>query len=174
MTASPKDLAIRPGADADGPALRALIAGVFAEYEGCPFVDDEFPELEAPATHYGRRSGQLWVVENGDGRVVGSLAVAATHRAGVFELFKVYLAAPVRGRGLAAGLLGMGIGHARSQGATRLVLWSDTRFVDGHRFYVRHGFHRLPGTRALHDAATTLEFGFSRDIAGPAAGAALS
>ncbi|MGL4442093.1 MAG: GNAT family N-acetyltransferase, partial [Alsobacter sp.] len=83
-------------------------------------------------------------------------------------------AAPVRGLGLAAGLLGMGIDHARTQGATRLVLWSDTRFVDGHRFYVRHGFHRFAGTRALHDAAATLEFGFSRDIAGPAAGAAVS
>jgi putative acetyltransferase len=154
--------AIRPGADADGPALRALIAGVFAEYEGCPFVDAEFPELDAPATHYGRKAGRLWVAEDAAGRVVGSLAVAATHRAGVFELFKVYLAAPARGRGTAARLLGLALDHARAQGATRLVLWSDTRFVDGHRFYARHGFHRFPGTRALHDAATTLEFGFAR------------
>lgn len=157
--------AIRPGADADGPALRALIAGVFAEYEGCPFVDAEFPELDAPATHYGRKAGRLWVVEDEAGRVVGSLAVAATHRDGVFELFKVYLAEPARGRGTASRLLGLAVEHARAQGATRLVLWSDTRFADGHRFYARQGFHRVPGTRALHDAATTLEFGFARALA---------
>ncbi len=168
----PIPIAIRPATDGDGPALRSLIAGVFAEYEGCPFVDAEFPELERPATHYASRRGGIWVAEDPAGRVAGSLAVAATHRAGVFELFKVYLAAPVRGRGLATRLLGLGTDYARAGGATRLVLWSDTRFVDGHRFYVRHGFHRFPGTRALHDAATTLEFGFARDLDAPSGAAA--
>ncbi len=162
--ADPTSLPIRPGADTDGPGLRTLIAGVFAEYEDCPFVDAEFPELAAPASHFRRRDGELWVVEDGEGRLVGSLAVAATHRDGVFELFKVYLAAPLRGRGVAKRLLALAQEHARARGGRRLVLWSDTRFRDGHRFYRRNGFLRMPGTRALHDAANTLEFTFAREI----------
>lgn len=156
---------LRRGDDRDGPALRALIAGVFAEYENCPFVDAEFPELAAPASHYRARGGELWIAEEADGRVVGSLAVAARYRPGEFELFKVYLHAATRGRGVAARLLGLAIDHARARGGARLVLWSDTRFLDGHRFYARHGFRRVPGIRALHDAALTLEFGFARDLA---------
>lgn len=153
--------------------MRRLIAGVFAEYENCPFVDDEFPELAAPASHYRARGGELWVAEAADGRVVGSLAVAARHRPGEFELFKVYLDAATRGQGVAARLLALAIDHARDRGGDRLALWSDTRFLDGHRFYARHGFRRVPGIRALHDAALTLEFGFVRDLAaGDGGGAA--
>jgi len=163
---------IRRGEDRDGAALRTLIAGVFAEYEDCPFVDAEFPELAAPASHFRSRGGELWVAADAGGRVVGSLAIAARHRAGEFELFKVYLDAATRGQGVAARLLAHALDHARGRGGRRLVLWSDTRFRDGHRFYRRHGFHRIPGTRALHDAAATLEFGFARDLVDPASGGA--
>jgi putative acetyltransferase len=162
---SPTRPTLRPGRDGDGPALATLIASVFGEYEGCPFVPEEFPELAAPATHFARRDGALWVAQDGDGRVVGSLAVAVTHRPDTAELFKVYVAADHRGNGLARDMLERGVGLARERGARRLVLWSDTRFLSGHRFYARNGFRRVPGIRALHDAAATLEFGFERILA---------
>lgn len=159
---NPPQPIIRDGHDDDGPALARLIAGVFSEYENCPFVPAEFPELVAPASHFARRQGRLWVAEvEGEG-IVGCLAIAGTHRSGVFELFKVYLARRWRGRGLAGALLARGEAHAALHGATRLVLWSDTRFLSGHAFYARHGFRRVAGLRALHDVAETLEFGFER------------
>jgi putative acetyltransferase len=154
---------IREAADADGPAIAALVAGVFAEYENCPFLPEEFPELAAPAAYYAGKGGVLWVVEAG-GRVVGSLAVAPSWRQGQAELFKVYLAREWRGRGIAGTLLDRASTWARAAGATAMVLWSDTRFVDGHRFYRRRGFRQLPGARALHDAGLSLEFAFSRDL----------
>lgn len=160
---APPDHTIRPALDADGPALALLIAGVFAEYEDCPFVPEEFPELDAPASHYAGKGGILWVVEAAGG-IVGSLAVAPSWRAGEAELFKVYLARDWRGRGLAGTLLDRAVGWARAAAATRLVLWSDTRFRDGHRFYRRRGFRQLPGARALHDVGNSLEFGFCRDL----------
>jgi putative acetyltransferase len=140
--------------------MAVLIASVFAEYENCPFVPEEFPELAAPASRYGRDGGALFVARDAGGALVGSLAIAPGYRRGDFELFKVYLARAWRGRGLAAHLLGLGLERARAAGARRVVLWSDTRFADGHRFYRRHGFRPLPGIRALHDAAVSLEFGF--------------
>ena len=51
--------AIRVAYDEDGPNLSRLIAGVFSEYENCPFVPKEFPELGAPASHYARPRSTL-------------------------------------------------------------------------------------------------------------------
>lgn len=154
---------IREARDADGPAIAAMIARIFRDYEDCPFVAEEFPELAAPATHYAGRGGRLWVVEAG-GTVGGCLAVVPSWRPGEAELFKVYLDRPWRGRGLAPALLDLAIAQARAWGATRITLWSDTRFVEGHRFYHRHGFVRRPGIRALHDAGRTIEFPFALDM----------
>ena len=157
--------AIRVASDEDGPNLSRLIAGIFAEYENCPFVPEEFPELAAPASHYARRGGQLWVVDGPAGEgLVGSLAIAATHRPGIFELFKVYLAMPARRAGLASKLLAMAEAFAIERGGERLVLWSDSRFEVGHAFYLSRGFHRVAGLRALHDEADTLEFGFAKSM----------
>lgn len=160
------EILIREARDADGPALSALIAAVFAEYEGCLFLPEEFPELAAPASHYASRGGRLWVAEatGGDGgRLIGSVAVAATFRPVVFELFKVYVAREARGTGLAQRLLDTALTFARERNGAAMTLWSDSRFHSGHRFYTKHGFRRLPGLRALHDVSRTLEFGFARD-----------
>lgn len=160
----PPDITLRAGRDTDGPALASLIASVFSEYEGCPFLPEEFPELAAPARHYGRGGGTLWVAEDQSGRVVGCLAATPGFRPGEYEIFKVYVDRAQRGRGLAGAMLDRAVAHAAGQGAVRLVLWSDTRFLDGHRFYARNGFHQLPGLRALHDAARSLEYGFVRPL----------
>jgi putative acetyltransferase len=162
MTVSPETL-IRPAVDADGPALAQLISTVFTEYENCPFVPAEFPELAAPASAFAARNGQMWVAERA-GAVVGSLAVAPNQDPGVFELFKVYVAVSERGRGLSARLLERAVAFARAGGGRRLALWSDSRFARGHAFYLKHGFRRVAGIRALHDVGVTLEFGFALDL----------
>ena len=159
------DLLIRDGSDSDGAALGQLIAGVFAEYEGCVFAADEFPELAGVASHFRQRGGRLWVAEDG-GALVGSIAAAPSHEPGVFELFKLYLARHLRGRGIGRRLLAEARGFAREQGGTTLVLWTDTRFVDGHRFYENNGFVREPGIRALHDRSATLEYRYRAELAG--------
>ncbi|MDQ0315261.1 GNAT family N-acetyltransferase [Amorphus orientalis] len=154
---------LRPALDGDGPALGGIIATIFADYPGCYFVEEELPELAAPASHFAGLGGSLWVVEAG-GQVVGSLAVAPTRDPQVHELFKVYLARSARGRGLARQLLARAEATARERGARRLRLWTDTRFVEAHRFYERNGFERLPVRRALADASDTWEFAYTRPI----------
>jgi putative acetyltransferase len=162
-------LSIRPAVDSDGPRLADLIRTVFAEYENCPYVSDEFPELAAPASSYAARGGVLWVAERkaagGEAQLVGSLAIAPAVDPGDFELLKVYAAASERGRGLAARLLAHAVAYAAERGGRRLVLWSDSRFTRGHAFYRKHGFKPTPGIRALHDVGVTLELGFARDLA---------
>jgi putative acetyltransferase len=153
----------RPVRDADGPAVAALIAAVFSEYEGCLFEPSEFPELAAPAIWIAGLRGRMWVVE-ARGAVIGCLAVRPVRGGRAAELHKVYLASGWRGRGLAAGLLEHACAAAAEWGCGALELWSDTRFRDGHRFYERHGFRRLPGLRALGDVSDTFEYAFRRDL----------
>lgn len=159
----PASAILRPAEDADGPGLERLISTIFADYPNCIYEADEFPELAAPAQHYRARGGMLWVAE-ADGEVIGSLAAVPTAEPGVFELFKVYLARPARGQGLAPQLLENALAFARARGATRLRLWTDTRFVEGHRFYERTGFRRLPVVRAVPDVSDTWEFAYVRDL----------
>jgi putative acetyltransferase len=153
---------IRNGVDADGPALARLIAGVFAEYDGCPFVAAEFPELAAPAAHYAGRGGGLWVAHAG-ATVIGSVAlsIGRSRRA---ELHKLYLAAPFRGNGLAVQLFARAEAHALASGASAIRLWTDTRFKAGHRFYEKLGFIRLPVVRYIADATDGWEYAYQRGI----------
>jgi putative acetyltransferase len=157
-------ITIRPATDEDGPALARLIARTFAEYPGCLFLDDEFPELAAPASHYRDLGGRLWIAER-DGAVIGSLAVVVTPAEGLAELFKVYVAAEARGSGLAQRLFEQGEAHARERGATGMILWTDTRFARGHAFYEKVGFRREPVTRYLADASASWEYCFRRPLA---------
>jgi putative acetyltransferase len=156
---------IRPATDADGEPLARLIARVFSEYPGCLFLDEEFPELKAPASHYRDRGGQLFVAEN-DAGLVGSLAAVMTAEPGVGELFKVYLSADARGSGLAQRLYAEGEALIRASGARTIVLWSDTRFTRGHGFYEKLGFSREPVSRYLADASASWEFCFRKALAG--------
>jgi len=152
---------VRSARDADGAAIAALLRKVFADYPTCIFLDEEFPELAAPAGHYAAKGGALWVVE-ASGTVRGSLAIHESPAPGTYELAKVYLARDLRGRGVARTLLDTAIGFARARGGTRLELFTDTRFVDGHRFYERNGFRRLPGERWLGTVDRTWEYHYER------------
>lgn len=154
---------IRPGVDADGAGIARLIAAVFGEYEGCPFVITDFPELAAPASHYQRRGGRLFVAEHG-GIVVGSFAVSSPDGDGVFEINKVYLDRQQRGSGLAQRLYATAIEEVVRRGGRTLKLWSDTRFLSGHRFYEKLGFARQPVVRFVPDATDCWEFAYRMDL----------
>ena len=147
-----------------------LIARIFLDYENCPFLPHEFPELEAPADHYrGKKKGELWILE--DPRtdaafpVAGSLAITPTYHPARFELFKIYLAHEFRGSGLSQVMLNNALDFARARQASEIMLWTDTRFHAGHRFYEKAGFVRVAGIRQLHDAAETFEFGYRLALA---------
>jgi putative acetyltransferase len=145
--------------------MARLIARIFADYENCPFVPEEFPELDAPADFYGvKKGGQLWVLEDArseaDFALAGSIAVVPSFDPLIFELFKVYLAHEWRGKRISQSMLETALAYAKTRGAERVRLWTDTRFVEAHRFYEKSGFVRLAGVRALHDASDTFEFGY--------------
>lgn len=149
----------RQATDADGDAVAAVIGSVFSEYDGCVFDRRaEFGDLDAVASAFTTRGGAFWVAEETDGTVSGCIGIAPLDDCGTFELHRLYLLPHVRGTGAGARLLALAIRHAREQGARRIELWTDCRFLAGQRFYERHGFVRLPGTRQLDDLSRSEEY----------------
>ena len=161
---------LRPARDEDGDDLIRIMASAYAEYEGCVLdVDREEPDLRAIATAFAARSGGFWVAER-RGRPVGMAGghpvAPSDGRGTAWELKKLYVDRSARGAGLGTRLVGLVEGAAVRAGATRLELWTDTRFADAHRLYERLGFLRLPGTRRLDDLSRSVEYPYVKDFAG--------
>jgi putative acetyltransferase len=157
---------IRDVRDSDSEPLAALIAASFAEYPNCNFAWDEFPELRAPASHYATKGGRLWVAEAPGGGNAGSLGVVPVPEQNAAEIVKVYADPAFRGSGLAQALFGKALGFAEAGGHREMMLWSDTRFARGHRFYEKLGFLRWPQIRYLADVSATWEYHFRKPLAG--------
>ncbi len=163
MAETANDLVIRPVADSDSAALIALIETVFGEYPNCYLdIDNEMPELRAPARAAREDESRWWVAES-DGAVVGSCAVFQDEDDTV-ELKRLYVAKEARRQGLAAHLVSLVEAEAKNRAAKRVVLWSDTRFADAHRLYERLGFAKQPRTRALPDISNTIEFQYIKEL----------
>ncbi|QFR34548.1 GNAT family N-acetyltransferase [Ancylobacter sp. TS-1] len=158
------DFLIRPATDADGDAIAGLIAAAFAEYEGCVFDRAaEFPELDAIASHFAARGGTIWVAEDG-GTVIGSLGLFPMRDdaapKGTMEVSKVYVARAARRRGVARALMATALAEATARDAPEVRLWTDSRFVDAHRFYEVSGFARVGAARECHDLSATWEYDY--------------
>ena len=151
---------IRSATDSDGPAMAALIAACFSEYENCLFDMIEFPELHAPATHFAGKKGHLWIAVAGDGTVVGSIAATPVAADRAVELTKMYVAKAWRGDGLAQALHGRVLAFALETGAAGIMLWSDVLFTRAHAFYEKLGYVRQDETRFLGDISNTQEYHF--------------
>lgn len=162
---------VRAVRDDDAAALQALIGGCWAEYPGVELhVDAEEPWLRAPATAYRAWDGRMWVVEL-DGDVVACCGVKPTGD-GAVELKSMYVAARARRRGLARRLEALVLQEAAARGATRVELWSDTRFLDAHATYAALGYTRLLGERELHDLSQSREYPFAKPLRSSAGGPA--
>lgn len=72
--------------------------------------------------------------------------------AGDLELKRIYLLSRMRGSGAGAALMARAIGHARGQGAARLLLGVHVHNDRAIAFYHRHGFHVI-GTRQFQVGA---------------------
>jgi len=155
--------AIRPGRDDDAAGFIALVDACWSEYPGCVMdLDGEVPELRALATYYSGQRGALWAAER-DGRIVGMIGTRPL-AAGAWEICKVYVARDERGSALGHGLLDAAEAHARREGATRLELWTDTRFDRAHRFYEKRSYVRAGPIRVLDDLSRSLEFHYAKPL----------
>jgi N-acetylglutamate synthase-like GNAT family acetyltransferase len=136
-----EDDTFRAATSADGPAVRALVTRVLAEYGLTPEpggVDRDLDDIEAA---YHARGGAFQVVESA-GQIVGATGLYPM-REGVVELRKMYLAPEVRSRGLGRRLLEWALAEARRMGFRRVELETATRLTEALALYRRYGFREV-------------------------------
>ena len=156
------DVTIRSASAEDTPRLHEIIARIYADYGDVLDVIREDPHLQDPGAYFRASGGELWVAEgrvDAAGQFAGAASTGAGEEAGrllvggsggvVFrereaEIKTVYVAHEFRRRGLARRLVTLAMEHARTvKGArAKIMLWSDTRFVEAHALYESLGFVR--------------------------------
>jgi len=137
-----------------------LIGEVFAEY-GCLLdAENEDRYLLNPGPYFRERGGEFWVLEDA-GQIIATVAVLLCEDAA--ELKCLYVQRAYRRQGWGQRLSELTLDFARQAGKRRMILWTDTRFLEAHRLYQQMGFTQR-GTRELHDSNNTVEYGFELDL----------
>ncbi|MFI5377702.1 MAG: GNAT family N-acetyltransferase [Tepidisphaerales bacterium] len=139
--AQPPIYRIRTATNADSPAVKALIFGVLREYGLKPDPESTDADLDDLEGHYARRGGDFSVLEDGNGRIIGTVGIQP-REPGVCELRKMYLDGAYRGRGLGRRLLDHGLAEAGRLGFRRVVLETASVLKEAIRLYERYGFRR--------------------------------
>jgi ribosomal protein S18 acetylase RimI-like enzyme len=156
-----KTLRLRPTVEEDVPGILALIGEVYKEYDCVLNAEAEERHLLEPGPYFRAHGGEFWVVDDG-ARIVATAAVMLDEDAG--ELKTLYVHSSLRRQGWGRMLTELAISYARERGKRKMVLWSDTRFLDAHRLYRNMGFREM-GTRELNDSNNTVEYGFEMSLA---------
>jgi ribosomal protein S18 acetylase RimI-like enzyme len=151
---------LRPTLAEDVPGILALIGEVYGEYDCVLDAEGEERHLLEPGPYFRAGGGEFWVVEE-DTRIVATVAVMLRRDEG--ELKTLYVHPTLRRQGWGRRLTELAIDYARERGKRRMILWSDTRFLDAHRLYRSMGFREM-GTRELHDSNNSVEYGFEMSL----------
>jgi len=153
----------RPVRDEDAQDLIGLITLCFAEYAGCFFDPHrDMPDIVRPGHSRLALDGMFLAVEDPGGRVCACAGIDFAEP-GVGELHRLYVRPDARGRGLAKLLTSRMETFARERGATRMILWSDARFIKAHALYEGLGYAR-GATRSLGDISQSREIFFSKAL----------
>ena len=113
MSDEPLALVIRPFADADLPAVRALFVQVNRDLAP-PAMHAAFEayivralreEIDRIPAYYAERQGGFWVCRNQDGALLGTFGFERAAEDGAAELRRMYVQPSARRRGVARAML---------------------------------------------------------------------
>jgi putative acetyltransferase len=138
--------------------VRALVFGVLDEYGLRAEPDGTDADLRDIEAVYQQRGGSFDVVEDAQGRLVGTVGLYRTNAAS-FELRKMYLSPAARGHGLGKWLLARSLEYARKAAAQRVTLETASVLTEAIALYLSFGFRPIPGAHcsARCDQAYALE-----------------
>lgn len=133
------DLCLRPPRAGDEPAVRRMIETVLAGY-GMGYdqdpADNELDDLPGAYSHPGEC---FYVLEAGDGRILGTGGLRRLSGE-VAEIHKMYFLPEIRGRGYGKKLMALLLTHARRHGYRRVTLETNRALVEACRLYEKFGF----------------------------------
>ncbi len=167
---------IRPATPGDSADAVRVVRAVFDEYGFIWEPDGYHADLYDLEAHYLDRGHGFWVGIDGDGGVVGTVAlerfaplpgepgepitIDSVRRVGGCDcsLQRLYVAPSARRDGAGTALLCAALDGARSERRRLLEIWSDKRFADAHRLYERVGA-RTVAERISTDPDESAEWG---------------
>lgn len=141
----PPGFVLREAVDDDAAAVRSVVFSVLAGYGLKPDPEGADLDLFALSASYAQDGGWFAVVTDPSGQVVGTVGLKRVADA-VFELRKMYLLAPYRGRGVGRWLLTRAMDEARRRGGRKVVLETATVLREAVGLYQRFGFQRVDHT----------------------------
>lgn len=145
---------LRSAMSGDGEDILGLIDSVLREYGDRIAIDGADADLIDIDSEYSAHGGDFVVLDD-DGRIRGTHAVRPDQRhPGVCNFCRLYLDTNLRGGHWGGDLMQWALDWARTNGFERVELWSDSRFVRAHSFFLRFGFRHDGRWRDIADGAT--------------------
>ena len=123
----------------DGEAVRELVFGVLHEYGLKPDTEGIDRDLFDIEKNYLRRGGVFEVLEDPNGKIVGSVGLYPIDDESI-ELRKMYFVREIRGRGLGKKTLNRMIATAEALGFNKIVLETASPLVEAIGLYKSFGF----------------------------------
>jgi len=132
-------LNIRTASNKDIASIKKLVFGVLEEFDLLPDPETTDADLNDIEGNYLRRGGLFEVIEDHDGRLVGTVGVFPVDST-TCELRKMYFAPEIRGSGLGKFILQRVIDRAKEWGFARMVLETSSKLPAAKRLYEGFGF----------------------------------
>jgi putative acetyltransferase len=134
-----QQVTMRAATNADAAAVRQLVFGVLGEYGLKPSPADTDADLFDLEASYFSRGGRFDVLVDGDGKIIGTVALYPTE-AGTVELRKMYLHKETRGQGHGRRLLEHALAAAKQMRIRRITLETASVLKEAIALYTRYGF----------------------------------
>ena len=80
------------------------------------------------------------------------------------EIHKLYIDQKFRRKGLAKYLVKKVENIAVRENKSKVFLWTDTRFKEAHKMYLKMDYEKSKKTRRLHDISDTVEYNFVKRL----------
>jgi len=166
----PPGFRLRDAVPGDALSARSLVFDVLHEFGLRPDPEGADRDLIEFEAHYGPRGGWFAVLTDGEGTVVGTVALREV-TSGVVELRKMYLRSKCRGLGLGRLLLEAALGEARRRGYRKVRLETATVLREAVRMYERRGFRDATEVARACRCDRVMELELSGHTTGPLDGA---
>ncbi len=154
---------LRLARNKDSEQIITLIRKCFKDYRNCFLdVDNDSPELKYVYSYFHRQKGKFWVLENKK-KIIGCMGYLPSGKNKI-EIHKLYIDQKYRKKGLAKLLVKKVENIALKENKSKVFLWTDTRFKEAHRMYLKMNYNKSNKTRRLHDISDTVEYNFVKDL----------
>ena len=80
------------------------------------------------------------------------------------EIHKLYIDQKFRRKGLAKYLVKKVENIAVRENKSKVFLWTDTRFKEAHKMYLKMDYEKSKKTRRLYDISDTVEYNFIKHL----------